>query len=128
MDTDPLRSVVMLRTANPAVVRFRTMTPDLAPVIGRFMPARYDAHAHAFEVPANLADQLATFLRAHGIGVVNAPTPEEVDRYAPSAETARILAESRERASHPDEQRKINERGMVKVRVALATARHVRER
>ena len=122
MDTDDFRAVVMIPTANPHVVRFRTMTTDLAPVIGRFMPARYDRALHAYEVPANLADQLAAFLRAHSVVVINEPAPAEVDRYAPSNETARVVAESQERRRHPDEQAATNRRGIDLVRIMASMA------
>jgi len=119
-DDDALRTVVMIPTANPHVVLFRPMTPELAPVMGRFLPARYDKARHVYEVPASMADQLATFLRVHGIGVLN--PPPEAERYAPSAETARVLAESRERAADPERQAAVNRRGMDLVRIAQIVA------
>jgi len=122
MDTDDFRAVVMLPSANPHVVRFRPMTTDLAHVIGRFTPARYDRNQHAYEVSADLAGQLATFLRAHAVEVINAPLPEQVERYPASADTLAIVRESQERASHPDEQAATNQRGIDLVRIMASMA------
>jgi len=93
--------------------------PSLAVVMGRFTAARYDRDRHVYDLPADQAEQFATFCRVHSITVVD--TRPVVRTYRPSPDTERIVAESRARAASA-QQPDVNLRGLLLCKVAVRQA------
>jgi len=123
----PDMHAVLIVEQTPDAIRFRTASDDVAHAIGKFRPARYDRPTHVFEVPRAFADQLDTFLRHEGIAVHMIRTTP-TGTHPNTAETRRILDESRARAADAEHQAEVNARGLLLCKVALAQARLRRER